>query len=172
MDADWAEGALEPVFSGGMALLAEARARLGDDRLVVGLEDAGRAGLSVLLLDLATALMMLRAAAEGDMAAAAAGEDAERLDLPGQVVRFLTPALREARAPALQVVLLQVSGLAAQVLGLLEALTLESTLLPQELDPAGPWSLRADPLQANTPADEAAVPQRPHLRLVSPDDPV
>ncbi|MFG1479896.1 hypothetical protein V5F53_14740 [Xanthobacter sp. V4C-4] len=114
--------ALEAMFDGGMALLAEARARLADERVCVGLEEAGRGALGVLLLDLSATLLLLRAATEGDMPACRARDAAEQLDLPGQVARALTPALREARAPALQVVLLQVSGLAAQLLVGLDAL--------------------------------------------------
>ncbi|MFG1418870.1 hypothetical protein V5F38_11950 [Xanthobacter sp. V0B-10] len=166
--------ALEPVFGGGMALLAQARARLNDDAVARGLDGAARSGLSVLLLDLATALMLLRAAAEGDMDPAAAGDEADRLDLPGQVARALTPALRCARAPALQVVLLQVSALAAQVLALLDALAEQSTRLPPGFEGAGPW-LAPEGLAPGILASEAAETEkprqrpegRPRLRLVS-----
>lgn len=121
-DANKGTQGLGSMFGRGMALLAEARARLTDDRVATGLDAPARAGLSVLLLDLSAALLLLRTAAEGDMAPARAREAAGQLDLPGQVAQALTPALREARAPALQVVLLQVSALAAQVLALLDAL--------------------------------------------------
>ncbi|MFG1401877.1 hypothetical protein [Xanthobacter sediminis] len=166
--------ALEPVFAGGMALLTQARARLDDDAVAQGLDGAARSGLSVLLLDLATALMLLRAAAEGDMDPAAAGDEADRLDLPGQVARALTPALRCARAPALQVVLLQVSALAAQVLALLDALAEQSTQLAPDLEDAGPWlapdalaSLVVMPGAAETEKPRQRLAGRPRLRLVS-----
>lgn len=161
--------ALEPVFAGGMTLLAEARARLADDRVADGLDGPVRAGLCVLLLDLSAALMLLRAAAEGDMAPEAAGEEAERLDLPGQVARMLTPALRMARAPALQVALLQVSGLAAQVLALIDALALQSPVLPSPLAAAGAWTTQAqEDAQTETPRQRPAG--RPRLRLVSSEE--
>lgn len=158
--------ALEPVFSGGMALLAEARARLDDAQLTTGLDGTGRADLSILLLDLSTALMLLRAVAEGDMAPLPACEEAERLDLPGQVARALTPALRGVRTPALQVVLLQVSGLAAQVLALLDEMALETTVLPTGMDAAGPWTLGEEGLP------DAPAPCGPRLRLVSSQEDV
>ncbi|WP_454917799.1 hypothetical protein [Xanthobacter sediminis] len=168
-DADIGGAALEPVFAGGMALLAEARARLADERAAAGLDGAMRAGLSVLLLDLSAALMLLRAAAEGDMVPGSACDEAERLDLPGQVARVLTPALRAARAPALQVVLLQVSGLAVQVLALLEALTLQSTVLPPPLASAGAWTVQDDAPHedAQTEKPRRRPAGRPRLRLVS-----
>lgn len=164
-NAGTVSAALEPVFAGGMALLAEARARLADDRVTVGLDGAGRGGLSVLLLDLSTALMLLRAVAEGDMAPTPACDEAERLHLPEQVAQVLTPALRGARAPALQVVLLQVSGLAAQVLALLETLAFETTELPAGLDAVGPWSLNGE-----ADLEEPSAPARPRLRLVTPEN--
>ncbi len=175
-DADMGDEALEPVFSGGMALLSQARARLSDERLAAGLDGGLRAGLSVLLLDLATALMLLRAVAEGDMAAEAACDEAARLDLPEQVADSLTPALREVRAPALQVVLLQVSGLAAQVLALLDAMaehsaqhasTLQSTELPPALDAAGPWVALEE---AENEKPRQRPTGHPRLRLVSPEE--
>lgn len=113
---------LDPVVEGGMALLAQVRARLADPTLTEGLDGAALAALSALSLDLSSALLLLRAAGEGDLVASHAVGEAARLDLPGQVARALAPALLKARAPALQVVLLQVNGLAAQVLALLDAL--------------------------------------------------
>lgn len=167
-DADMGSTALEPVFAGGMALLAQARARLADTRVAEGLDGPVRTALSVLLLDLSAALMLLRAAAEGDMAAEPAREEAGRLDLPGQVARVLTPALRAARAPALQVALLQVSGLAAQVLALLDALALQSTVLPPPLEAAGPWTAPDETWPEDTQTEKPRRPAGPpRLRLVS-----
>lgn len=107
---------------GAVALVSEARARLADARLAAGLDEKARAGLSRLFLDLSAALLPLEAAAARDMPAARALGEAERLDLERQVAEVLTPALRAASAPALQVVLLQVASLAADVLARLELL--------------------------------------------------
>lgn len=117
----WAMDGLEPIVEGGMTLLADARARLADPSLSEALEGPRLGELATLLLDLTSALLLLRAVAAGDLPTVRGLAEAERLDLPGQVARSLAPALLATRVPAVQVVLLQVNGLAAQVLAVLDA---------------------------------------------------